>query len=171
MRNHEERSGGSGVLENTPEVVFTRTGSIADVIESLMETVTTSIEAALYGFSNPRLVHALEEAQARRVRVRLIVDANKYGETSACQQMLAEQKFSFRVAFGREGSGSKMHHKFALLDRKVVLTGSYNWTSASEGRNYENLLILRHPELVEAYRAEFTGLWEESVKVSNERSQ
>jgi phosphatidylserine/phosphatidylglycerophosphate/cardiolipin synthase-like enzyme len=52
-----------------------------------------------------------------------------------------------------------MHHKFALLDNELVLTGSYNWTLASEEQNYENLLILRDPEHIKIYREEFEALW------------
>ncbi len=165
MRNNELNSGSVGVLEDTTEVIFTRTGSIAEVIEAMIGAATTSIDAALYGFSSRRLARALEEAQARRVRLRLIIDGNKYRETSGCQRLLAEYGLAFRLAFGRDGAGSKMHHKFALLDRKAVLTGSYNWTTASEAKNHENLLILRNPDLVDAYRAEFAALWEKSVKV------
>ena len=167
MRNNEPVSGLAGLLEATSEAeaLFTRTGSIADVIESLIGAATTSIDAALYGLSSQRLARALEEAQARKLRLRLIIDGNKYRESLRRQRLLAEQKLSFRLAFGRDGEGSKMHHKFALLDRKLVLTGSYNWTAASEEKNYENLLILRGPELVESYRAEFAALWDKSVKV------
>lgn len=169
MRKSDLGLGSVGLLEDTSEaeVVFTRTGSIAEVIENLIEAATSSIDAALYGFSSQRLASVLEEAQARGLRLRLIIDGNKYRETSGCQRLLAEQKLPFRLAFGRDGAGSKMHHKFALLDRKLVLTGSYNWTAASEEKNHENLLVLRNPELVQAYRAEFAALWEKSTKVSN----
>jgi cardiolipin hydrolase len=52
-----------------------------------------------------------------------------------------------------------MHHKFVLLDEILVLTGSYNWTLASEKRNHENLLILKEPRVLESYRSEFEELW------------
>jgi len=147
MRNKELSSGSAGVLEvaSDVEVVFNRNDSIADVIEALIGAATTSIDAALYGFSSQRLASALEEAQSRRLRLRLIIDGNKYRENPGCQRLLADRNLSFRLAFGRDGAGSKMHHKFALLDRKLVLSGSYNWTAASEGRNYENLRSFETP--------------------------
>ncbi len=52
-----------------------------------------------------------------------------------------------------------MHHKFVILDDRTVLTGSYNWTLASEEQNYENLLILHDPLLVDMHRQEFYSLW------------
>ena len=58
-----------------------------------------------------------------------------------------------------------MHHKFAILDGTVVVTGSYNWTLESEEQNYENVLVLREPELVKAYGPEFEALWAEAKAI------
>jgi len=57
-----------------------------------------------------------------------------------------------------------MHHKFIVLDEWAVLTGSYNWTYASEEKNYDNLLILREPSLIQAHRREFEELWAEGIE-------
>ena len=101
----------------------------------------------------------MEEAKRRGVRIRLVIDHNKYNESQATRTILEDHHFTFRLARGRGGNGSKMHHKFAVLDEKIVITGSYNWTFASEEENYENLLILRDPEVVRTYRPEFESLW------------
>lgn len=54
-----------------------------------------------------------------------------------------------------------MHQKFAVIDRKVVLTGSYNWTVSADNYNSENLLLFRDAgPLAEEYRKEFFRLWE-----------
>ncbi len=54
-----------------------------------------------------------------------------------------------------------MHQKFAVIDRKVVLTGSYNWTASAENFNDENLLLFRDAgPLAEEFRKEFFRLWE-----------
>jgi phosphatidylserine/phosphatidylglycerophosphate/cardiolipin synthase-like enzyme len=54
-----------------------------------------------------------------------------------------------------------MHQKFAVIDRRVVFTGSYNWTVAAERYNHENLLYFRDAgPLADEYRREFLRLWE-----------
>jgi len=68
---------------------------------------------------------------------------------------------------GSKGSGL-MHHKFAVFDGEVVLTGSANWTHsgffgdigrpASRG-NTENLVEVRYAEVAKAYAQEFALLW------------
>ena len=69
------------------------------------------------------------------MHVRLLVDGNKYKESRTTQELLSGAIIPFRLAFGRQGRGSKMHHKFVIMDRQAVLTGSYNWTHESESEN------------------------------------
>lgn len=141
------------------EVKFARSESVAEAIMSLLRATSRSIDAALYRLNHPRLARALEEAVERGVRVRLVVDGNKYNESRATQELLARAIIPFRLAYGRRGPGSKMHHKFVILDQQTVLTGSYNWTLESEDENYENLVILEEAQPVEAYTREFEALW------------
>ena len=35
-----------------------------------------------------------------------------------------------------------MHNKFAILDKSIVLTGSFNWTYYAASLNHENMLIM-----------------------------
>ena len=48
-----------------------------------------------------------------------------------------------------------MHHKFAVVDGSVLLTGSFNWTHAAHERNCENLLVTDDAYFVARYAAEF----------------
>ena len=141
------------------EVLLSRSGSVADAIERLIRKNKTTFDAALYRFNNQRLARALLDARKRDIRIRLILDQNRFEESKATQELLESAKLAFRLVHGRQGPGSKMHHKFALLDNELVLTGSYNWKLVSEEQNYENLLILRDPEHIIIYREEFEALW------------
>ena len=53
--------------------------------------------------------------------------------------------------------GSLMHNKFCVIDRKIVITGSYNWTySASTARQDENITVIEDEGgFAEQYIAEF----------------
>jgi phosphatidylserine/phosphatidylglycerophosphate/cardiolipin synthase-like enzyme len=150
------------LLEDTLTAVFTRTDSIAEAIENLVRNANYSIDAALYRFNNQRLAQALSDAHKDGVRIRLVTDRSKYEESPETRNLLSKVPFSFRSSYGLDGDGSKMHHKFVLFDNSLLLTGSYNWTSASEEKNFENLLILQAPKLIETYQKEFEAIWEAS---------
>jgi phosphatidylserine/phosphatidylglycerophosphate/cardiolipin synthase-like enzyme len=141
------------------EVRFSRSVSVAEAILRLLRLTSRTVDAALYRLNNPALVAALHEAVKRGVQVRLLVDGNKYKESCATQELLAGASVPFRLGYGRNGRGSKMHHKFAILDQQSVLTGSYNWTLESENENYENFVILEEALPVAAYAQEFEALW------------
>ena len=144
------------------EVIFTRGRSVAEEIERLIRATETSVDAALYRLNNPRLARLLAEAAGRGIRVRIVLDRGKYEETAATRELVAETRLPFRLLPGRLGRGSKMHHKFAILDDRAVLTGSYNWTLESEKENFENLMILRDPQQLKLYRQEFEALWKDA---------
>ena len=55
-----------------------------------------------------------------------------------------------------------MHDKFAVIDSKIVLTGSYNWTTNGDERNRENLAIITDSAVAEQYSEEFFKLWAEA---------
>jgi phosphatidylserine/phosphatidylglycerophosphate/cardiolipin synthase-like enzyme len=54
-----------------------------------------------------------------------------------------------------------MHHKFAILDHAVVLTGSFNWTVQAVKNNQENILFLENPAIANIYLEEFNRIWNE----------
>jgi phosphatidylserine/phosphatidylglycerophosphate/cardiolipin synthase-like enzyme len=149
----------SRLMEMEKEVIFTSKGSVAEVVERLIEETVSTIDAALYRFNYPRLARALQSAAQRGVLVRLVLDRNKFEESKTTRELLTESHINCRVTYGLDGKGSKMHHKFVIVDSCAVLTGSYNWTSESELQNYDNLMILRSPGQVEAFSGEFAGLW------------
>jgi cardiolipin hydrolase len=141
------------------KTLFTSQDSVAGAIERLLQEARASVDAALYRITNPYLARALGQAQDRGLRVRLLVDRNKYQETSSTRKLLLENSLPFHAIYGRKEKGSKLHHKFAVLDRQIVLAGSYNWTIESEEKNFDHLLVLRDPEIVLAYQREFERLW------------
>lgn len=146
----------------TGEVLLTSLTSIAEAIERLVGQTSTSLDVALYRFNSPRLARALEDALRRGVRLRLVLDRSKYAEAPSMREVLANHHLPFRLSAGRQGPRSKMHHKFAILDGKILLTGSYNWTLESEEANLENLVVLRDPQAAEDYSREFARLWKEA---------
>lgn len=146
--------------ENTiPEVIFSRSSNIDDWIEKQARGLETSLDLAIYRFNSRGLYRVLNEAAERGIKVRLLIDRSKYEESSSIRELMGRPGFAVRLSYGRLGPGSKMHHKFAVFDRKAVLTGSYNWTSESEDQNFENLVLLRDARAVELYMAEFETLW------------
>jgi phosphatidylserine/phosphatidylglycerophosphate/cardiolipin synthase-like enzyme len=51
-----------------------------------------------------------------------------------------------------------MHCKYCVIDRKVVLTGSFNWSPNSELNSLENIFVIRDSSVAAQYRSKFMDM-------------
>ena len=58
------------------------------------------------------------------------------------------------------------HHKFCVIDKKLLITGSYNWRSHGAQTNWENLVVTSNAALVPPFTAEFNKLWRQFTNQS-----
>lgn len=52
-----------------------------------------------------------------------------------------------------------MHNKFAIIDNKLLINGSFNWTKGGLKDNYEDVVITSDSQLVELYSKKFNDFW------------
>ncbi|XP_071107223.1 uncharacterized protein [Haliotis cracherodii] len=79
-------------------------------------------------------------------------------------EMAGSQIWRFRkegVSVRTDHSSFFMHHKFVIVDKKILINGSFNWSRSAITGNQENLLITNNPDFVVAYQKEFEKLWKE----------
>jgi phosphatidylserine/phosphatidylglycerophosphate/cardiolipin synthase-like enzyme len=60
-----------------------------------------------------------------------------------------------------------MHDKFIVVDGRTVEEGGFNYTSAAEKRNAENVVVLDNCRLAERYVQEWEKLWAESTVLAH----
>ncbi len=66
------------------------------------------------------------------------------------------------VPVRQDGNPRIMHHKVLIIDRQIVVTGSYNFSANANTSNDENVMIIDHPQIAEDYLEEFERIWAES---------
>ena len=59
----------------------------------------------------------------------------------------------------RLAHGDKLHYKFAVIDNKTVITGSFNWSPSAAHTNDETLLVIRSPKLAAHFTREMNRMW------------
>ena len=64
------------------------------------------------------------------------------------------------VGTPRLARSDKLHHKFAVIDNKTVITGSFNWSPSAAHTNDETLLAIHSPKLAAHFTREMDRLWE-----------
>ncbi|MBI4842547.1 MAG: phospholipase D family protein, partial [candidate division NC10 bacterium] len=142
------------------EVYFSPNGGIRQRLVRAIQTSQRTIDVAMYTFTAAELTEALYAAQARGVRVRVLVDRERAESGGSGIRRLRLNGVPVRSLGVPEQS--LMHHKFAVFDERLVATGSYNWTNSAEHANYENLVVLEEPEVVARFQREFRRLWREA---------
>ena len=60
----------------------------------------------------------------------------------------------------RLARGDKLHHKFAVIDNKTVITGSFNWSPSAAHTNDETLLVIHSRQLAKHFNSEMDRLWD-----------
>ena len=150
-------------------VMFSESNQVAKTIEKNIKAAKKTILVAMYQFTNFALAEALTNAAARHVDVMVVADKSEAVCSNSCIPMLTAALGTNRVfcIFGRDGKYSIMHNKFAVIDGKVVMTGSYNWTRRAETANWENFLVIGGVRVATIYANEFSMLTNAAARASN----
>jgi phosphatidylserine/phosphatidylglycerophosphate/cardiolipin synthase-like enzyme len=153
--------------EMVVQACFSPRGMCAEHLLRQIEQANKELLVAVYAFTSEELAGALARAKKRGVNVQVVLDREFDARNENSKgKFLEDQKIPVRRISGLKSNAPAadaglMHQKFAVVDRKNLLTGSYNWTRAAESLNDENLLLFRDAgPLVEEYRRVFFQLWE-----------
>ena len=108
------------------------------------------IDAAIYSFTHHAIAKRLKNAAARGVRVNIVFDraANLYNRKSQLGYLAKYRNIRCYTLSGRpyrspDGDRALMHMKVMVIDWKLVVLGSANWTHSAFGKNYETLVFLK----------------------------
>jgi hypothetical protein len=145
------------VSPQSAEVHFSPNGGISALIVAQIENARTSIDIEIYEFTRTEIMNALIAAKNRAVSIRILADSSEASEAVSVVPRLEAAGIPVRRTAG--SGGGIMHDKVALFDGQVLVTGSYNWSTAAEQSNDENALLLRTPSLVSVYQSTFDKLW------------
>jgi phosphatidylserine/phosphatidylglycerophosphate/cardiolipin synthase-like enzyme len=146
------------------------------LISTAIAGTKTSVDLALFVYSSPFISAILEERQQNNVQIRALVEPQfayrdysstldmwglqstqdcKTGKSSAWKQPIKT------VGIPNLVSGDTLHHKFAILDRNLILTGSHNWTNAANRTNDETLVAIENETIAAHYQREYDRLYQD----------
>ena len=159
--------GSISAAEMAVQACFSPQGKCSTHILREIDQAKKELLVAVYAFTNEDLAKALVQAKKRGLVVQIVVDREfDAGNEKSKGKFFEAEKIPLRRVSGgksksQERDGGLMHQKFAVIDRRIVFTGSYNWTHSADNLNDENLLLFRDAgPLAEEYRKAFLQLWE-----------
>ncbi|MFW6359228.1 MAG: DUF655 domain-containing protein [Chroococcales cyanobacterium] len=149
------------------------------LIGKTLKEATESIKLALFVFSEQPLANILATEKEESVNIAALIDPGfafrHYSEgldmlgvalANNCQyetDNLPWEKPISTVGIPKISSGDKLHHKFAVIDNQMVITGSHNWSQAANYNNDETVLVLKNPTVAAHFTREFDRLYTPAI--------
>jgi len=125
-------------------VFFSPNGGCTNAIVDALSKAESEVLVQAYSFTSKSLAKALVDDLKRGIHVEIILDkSNKYN----AGDFMAHAGIPTYI----DSAHAIAHNKVIIIDREVVITGSFNFTKAAEEHNAENLLIIHSKELAKNY--------------------
>ncbi|MDH4200588.1 MAG: phospholipase D-like domain-containing protein [Spirochaetia bacterium] len=139
---------------------------IENSIASLIINARQSVYMAVYNFDSQVLLASLVEAKNRRLNIQIVGDYNELNSNGYRALVSA----GFEIIAGNQNAIA--HNKFIVIDQKIVVAGTGNFTHSGFYQNDNNFIIITDPEIASIYAQEFrqmhTGFF--STLKSSQRS-
>jgi len=154
---------GAGSPSNTPDPTLLCEGTLIEVYFSpddyteaqiirLIGEAESSIFFLAFSFTSSAIAEAMIERAQSGVTVSGVFERTQYRSNIGSEYMT----FIYHGLDVRlDGNPRNMHHKVIIIDERVVITGSYNFSSSAGLRNDENTIIIHNEDIAGLYLGEF----------------
>jgi len=148
------------------ELYFSLYDDPESIIIKNIDNAKEFINIAMYTFTDREIAQSILKAKDRGVDVKIYLDRSQVNAKYTKSRYFINNGIkNIRIS----SNNYIMHNKFAVIDNKMVITGSYNWTASAGERNDENLLVIDDKNIIKEYQNQFNILW--NNKYSSERYQ
>jgi len=135
--------------------ILTNGTEIKQRIIAEIQKANQNIYIAMAWFTDRDIANAVISAKKRNLAVDIILSSNVQNEP--VKQMLKNENISIH-AFETGDERGMMHHKFCLIDNKLSINGSYNYSYNASNNNVENIQVSDDPHTYRQLLAEFERL-------------
>lgn len=142
------------------QVLFAAEDEVISHLVPLIENAQSSIRFMAFAFTHDDLGAAvLAQAEAG-------IDVQGIFETRASETEYSEMRalYCANVPVRQDGNPRTFHHKVFVIDDKIVITGSLNFSENANDSNDENVIILNHSDIAAQYLQEFDRRWAEATR-------
>jgi phosphatidylserine/phosphatidylglycerophosphate/cardiolipin synthase-like enzyme len=127
----------------------------------LINSATQSIDLAIYSFDRKSILNALLKAKARGVKIRVITEKDIYN--NPCYRItyrtLKKAGIPLKLDNNVNEYENLMHHKFIVIDKHLIWTGSCNLTNSGFEWNANDAILIDSTDLAKAYIEEFEEMF------------
>lgn len=141
------------------DILFSPEDGVAAQLLTLIQGAQKSIHFMAYSFTANDLGEAIRQRAADGLTVSGVMDDDQINSNQGTEYDAFMQA---ELDVRRDGNAGQMHHKVIIIDGKIVITGSYNFSNSAETSNDENVVILYDSEAAARYLAEFQKVFDKA---------
>ena len=147
-------------INGTPvEIYYSPDDGVAKRILELVNGAKESIYFLAYTFTSQDIGAEIIEREQGGVKVSGVMDNDQISSSAGTEYDLFRQA---GLDVRKDGIDGLMHHKVIIIDRKIAITGSYNFTKSAETSNDENVVIIFSQDVAAQYLQEFQKVYEQA---------
>ncbi len=140
------------------EIHFTPEDNVTPYIVERVKAAQTSITFMAFSFTSDPIGQAMLARAGQGVQVRGVVERTGSEVSTSEYGPLRQAGLDVRP----DGNRYLMHHKVIVIDERVVIFGSFNYSANAEDNN-ENCLIVESHALARLFLAEYARVRDQAV--------
>ena len=143
-------------LNGTPiQVYFSSEDDVLSHIIPIVQTAQTNIRFLAFSFTDYPLAQAMIDRAAAGADVAGVFE--KVGSETESAEL--RTLYCAKVPVRQYGNPSFLHHKLTIIDNRIVITGSLNFSTNADTSNDENVIVVDNPDIAKLYMQEFERVW------------
>lgn len=125
------------------ENYFAPEDGVEEVVVAKLAEARQQIAFMAFVFTSEPIAEMMGKRLAAGAQVRGVVEKRSAGSKYSRHKYLNERGAEVYI----DGNPKTMHHKVIVVDGKLVMTGSYNFSASAEKSNDENLIIIHDSKI------------------------
>lgn len=134
--------------------------NIEEEILRNLKVAKKDICIAMAWFSSQAIIDELRKLKLNGVSIKMIICEDK--NNNKLKQLIPFNRLKVIKKKGR----NLMHNKYCIIDSKVVIDGSYNWSDNAR-KNIEHIIIVNNEQVAEMYKKSFYKIFHNSRYYGN----
>ena len=143
------------------ENYFSPDDGVLDQIVRVLSGAEESIYFLAYSFTSNDLGDIIREKDAAGLKVQGVMEEEQVNSNQGTEyDPFKQAELDVRL----DGIDGQMHHKVFIIDEKIVILGSYNFSQSAEQRNDENIFVVYNEAIAQEFIKEFERVWAQAQR-------
>jgi Phosphatidylserine/phosphatidylglycerophosphate/cardiolipin synthases and related enzymes len=147
-------------IDGTPiQVLFSPEDNAVHYLLPYIQSAQKSIRFLAFTYTDGDIEKAMASRAQAGVSVAGVFETENSYTTYSKLKTLYCLPQNLGITLRTDGNPSYMHHKVIIIDDRIVITGSFNFTDSANEDNNENVLVIQNPDIVAQYVREYNRVF------------